>query len=380
MNKMFGLPIAALLALAITTIFNTARDGILAYDSPLGQPATNPYNECPPNSSSIWVRMNTYGSGEIINVPLDIGYASSSGNVNYITGVLWQEIAPVAEVPRWSDHSAKALAVAARTLAYHACGVEGWGGYFAGYWGMDDSQKQSYNPYRTDLDVGGISEKERYRRLVEEVAGIHMTYLSDDFDVQYRNKTGAESSAFPPSPPHLAVDDPVGANYEPLRNPGLAQINANHWASGQDPTADNAKHPAWPDYRSILVHYYTYVSLVDSAGNGLAPGIRWNALKIDWYTSSSQPPILIPGGSYPVKVAVQNTGIIDLPQGQWALSYKWAKAGHSDLSSSKRVWASSTILKGDPPTHSPLRLMTFPIGEQVPTNRSSTSTARQPAS
>ncbi|MFZ1754331.1 MAG: hypothetical protein WBO46_15570 [Caldilineaceae bacterium] len=214
---------------------------------------------------------------------------------------------------------------------------------------MDDSQKQSYNPYRTDLDVGGISEKERYRRLVEEVAGIHMTYLSDDFDVQYRNKTGAESSAFPPSPPHLAVDDPVGANYEPLRNPGLAQINANHWASGQDPTADNAKHPAWPDYRSILVHYYTYVSLVDSAGNGLAPGIRWNALKIDWYTSSSQPPILIPGGSYPVKVAVQNTGIIDLPQGQWALSYKWAKAGHSDLSSSKRVWASSTILKGDPP-------------------------------
>jgi len=50
-----------------------------------------------------------------------------------------------------------------------------------------------------------------------------------------------------------------------------------------------------------------------------------------------------------VKVTVQNTGFVDLPSGQWALSYQWAKAGHTDLNSAKRVWTTATIAKGDPP-------------------------------
>jgi len=114
-----------------------------------------------------------------------------------------------------------------------------------------------------------------------------MTYNNDDFDVQYRDKTGVRTSAFPPSPPHIAVDDPVGTNYGTLSNPGLAQINADFWASGSDGTADDAKHPTWSDYRSILTHYYTGILLLNGAGYNVAPIFRWNTLKIDWYTSSS---------------------------------------------------------------------------------------------
>jgi len=330
--------------------------------SVLAAPASNPYPECPPNTASIWVKCDFFCVGNpTINIPLESGYDmtdadgsgpdTATGYVNYVTGVLWQEIGPVPPaVPRFSDKTMEAMAVAARTLVYHACGVEGWGGIVGGiHRGIDDNQKQNYNPLRPVSELGGEAEKNRYVQAVSRDAGIHMTYLNDDFDVQYRNKTGSRSAPFPtatPTLPHIAVDDPVGATYDPLRNPGLAQINADHWASGS--TANNAKHPAWPDYRSILAHYYSYISLVNSAGNGVAPGIRWNALTIDWYTSSTQPPILIPGGTYPVKVTVQNTGIIDLPQGQWALSYKWAKKGHTDLNSTKRVWTNATIVKGDP--------------------------------
>lgn len=350
------------LAVAKPSEGNENKQGIPT--SVLAAPASNPYVECPPNKTSIWVYCDFFCEGNpIINIPFESGYDTTdidgggpdraTNYVNYIAGVLWQEIGPIPpDVPRFSDSSMESMAVAARTLTYHACGVSGWGGYFGNHRGIDDTNKQNYNPRRPVSELGGEAEKDRYLQAVSRVAGIHMTYSGDDFDVQYRDKTGSRSAPFPtatPTLPHISVSDPVGANYDPLRNPGLAQINADFWASGQDPTANNAKHPAWPDYRSILAHYYTYISLVDSAGNGVAPGIRWNALKIDWYTSSTQPPILVPGGSYPVKVTVQNTGIINLSQGQWALSYKWAKKGHTELNSAKRVWTNATILRGDPP-------------------------------
>ncbi|RME58839.1 MAG: hypothetical protein D6790_11385, partial [Caldilineae bacterium] len=125
--------------------------------------------------------------------------------------------------------------------------------------------------------------------------------------------------------------------------------NADHWASGSDGTADDAKHPRWSDYRSILTHYYTNVWLVDGSGNSVVPATRWNALEIDWLTSNTDPPILSPSGSYTVQVVVQNTGFYDLPQGAWALSYKWKRPGHGEQASANRAWTSATIPKGDPP-------------------------------
>lgn len=292
----------------------------------------NPYPECPPNSTSVWVRMDDFGqSGEIlINVPFEVGYdnadADGAGldfateNVNYVTGVLWQEIGPLPSyVPRWSNESIRAMAVAARTLAYNWCGVESENDHRI----IDDSNKQAYNPHRSDEAMGGAAEKLRYKLIVETTVGIHMTYEGTDFDVQYRDMTGAQTLTGIPAPPHIGVEDPVGANYGPTLKPGMAQINSDHWASGNDPTTDNALHPRWESYQQILTHYYTQIRVVRGvAQERITPEYRWVPLLVNWHTTNNGIPIMEHGTGYPVTFQIQNTGVSTwLGTGQFALIY-----------------------------------------------------------
>lgn len=237
------------------------------------------------------------------------------------------------------------MSIAARTLAYNWCGIETDPG--TGHSIMDDSDKQHYNPHRV-LDPG---EAERYRLIAETTAGIYMTYQGNDFDAKYRSFTGSRTADDTPSPPHIAVEDLVGANYDPVRAPGLAQINSDHWASGDDPTPNDALHPAWPDYRFILIHYYTGIHIRDANGALLTPDNRWNPLSIDWGTPDNQPPVMVRNKSYPVTIRVQNTSIADWTiNGQtWALSYHWAKTGRVDTDSTNRAEIGGTVPKGDPP-------------------------------
>lgn len=285
----------------------------------------NPYPECPPNSTSVWVRMDNYGqNGEIfINVPFEVGYDTTDAdgdgadfateNVNYVTGVLWQEIGPLPPyVSRWSSASIRAMAIAARTLVYNWCGIESYNGYPI----MDDSNKQVYNPHRSDEAMGGKAEKLRYKLIVKTTVGVYMTYEGNDFDVQYRDMTGAQTLTGTLAPPHIGVEDPVGANYGPTLKPGMAQINADHWASGNDPTADEALHPRWESYQQILTHYYTQVQVVRGvAQERLTPNYRWLPLRVDWHTPQNQIPIMYSGNKYTVTFMLQNNGIYTWPGG-----------------------------------------------------------------
>ncbi len=282
--------------------------------------------------------MDDYGqNGEtIINVPFETGFDNTdadgdggpdfaTGNVNYVTGVLWQEIAPVGDVPNWPAESIKAMAIAARTLGYNWCGIE----FDAetGHRIMDDNNKQHYNPHRPDSAISA-AEKERYRRIAETTIGVYMTYGEDDFDAKYRSYTGSYTLEDEPAPPHRSVEDPVGANYDPIRSPGMAQINAAYWASGHDPTPNDRFHPRWSSYLQILTHYYTEIHLKDEGGNQLTPAYRWVPLSVDWHTADNRAPIMYHDQSYEVTFRVQNSGTTVWPgTGQIYLWYHgWDQA------------------------------------------------------
>jgi hypothetical protein len=58
------------------------------------------------------------------------------------------------------------------------------------------------------------------------------------------------------------------------------------------------------------------------------------------------------GGSYPVTIQVQNTGLVDWDSTAdrfWGLSYHWTKVGFEPTDSSNRAWISQTVPIGDPP-------------------------------
>jgi len=322
---------------------------------------SNPYSECPPNSDTIWVRMDNYGTTEetIINVPFEAdsdetdadgsGPDFATSDVNYVTGVLWGEIHPrLPYVSWWSPESIRAVAVAARTLAYDWCGTY----EYDGHRGMDDSNKQAYRPHYSDPGFDE-SDKERYRLIEESTMGIHMTYESDVFDVQYRTLTGSWTDDGDPRPPHVAVPDPVGANYEPTREPGMAQVNADHWASGSDPTVDDRFHPCWSTYRHILVHYYTDVHLRNASGERLTPLRRWNPLSLDLHNPPhNATPIMETGGAYMITVVIQNTSTVpwlwDEPDQYYAFSYRWydPRDPENPLDGSNQAKIQATVNEG----------------------------------
>jgi len=143
-----------LLSVAVTAIISSRT--VVATPNPFISPASvNTHPECPANVTTIWVRMNNHAEyGELtVNVPFEYGIDNTdvdgagsqdiaSGYVNYVTGVLYGEIHPITyyNIARWSDESIRAMAVAARTLAYDQCGTVQVGTH----WGIDDSDKQHY--------------------------------------------------------------------------------------------------------------------------------------------------------------------------------------------------------------------------------------------
>jgi len=217
---------------------------------------------------------------------------------------------------------------------------------------MDDSNKQHYCPHYSDPGFDE-SDNERYRQIEETTAGIHMTYAGDVFDVQYRDRTGSWTDDGDPNPPHAAVSDPVGANYDPTRNPGMAQVNADHWASGSDPTVDDRFHPCWSTYRHILVHYYTDVHLRNASGERLTPLRRWNPLSLDLHNPPhNATPIMETGGAYMITVVIQNTSTVpwlwDEPDQYYAFSYRWydPRDPENPLDGSNQAKIQATVNEG----------------------------------
>jgi hypothetical protein len=156
----------------------------------------------------------------------------------------------------------------------------------------------------------------------------------------------------------LGVDNPISTacdanNYGHYR--GMSQEGASRWARGNQCSyaaqGDMPWNVRWERAEQILVHYYTGIHIRDGSGTRLTSLYRWNPLRITWNTPDNRPPIMYHGGSYPVTIQVQNTGIYDWPiNGQsWAFFYHWAKVGYGEVASGNRAWTTVDVLKGDPP-------------------------------
>lgn len=114
---------------------------------------------------------------------------------------------------------------------------------------------------------------------------------------------------------------------------GLSSQGAVRWAKGDrcyDP--DEGIMPwrvTWDRAEQILFHYYTNVHLRDATGSKLSPDYRWNPLNLE-----NLPSVMMHGGSYTVKVELQNTGTIDWTCGTYSyqLRYRWVKGSNYLLS------------------------------------------------
>ena len=164
----------------------------------------------------------------------------------------------------------------------------------------------------------------------------------------------------------IAVDDPISSHPEIVQycnlypencghGRGMSQKGASRWARGNLSYNVNRDLGAWSvrweRADQILVHYYTGVHMRDANGTRLTPSYRWNPLQINWGTPDNRPPAMFHGGTYPISVEVQNTGVSDwtcgYPDFSYELRYRWAKAGHGEITGGSSASVCGTP-KGDP--------------------------------
>jgi hypothetical protein len=246
-------------------------------------PSPNSHAECPPNSENIWVQVNDHHpnqENETLHIPFESGNVGHNGYtyVNYLLGVLISEIGPTIDFDPVDDETMKAMAIAARTVAYQNCR-----GDFNGHPGIDDSEKQHYDP--TNINNFSQAELDRYQQAIDATKGTYLTYTSSIFDPQYRDTSANPTNET--TAPHLSVFDPAG-DYHNISKTGLPQKNANHWATGLN---HDDFLPQW-NYRQILTHYYTGIHLQNTTGAVLTPDYRWNPLVVDWGGGSTTPLVL----------------------------------------------------------------------------------------
>ena len=185
------------------------------------------------------------------------------------------------------------------------------------------------------------------------------TYPNDDLPAFTEFSSDVWNRTVAGSQPYLmAVDDPISTgcdanNYGHGR--GMSQEGASRWARGNRCSypgqGDDPWSVRWERAEQILVHYYTGVRLRDANKQILIPADRWNPLQINWNTPDNRPPIVYHSNTYPISVEVQNTGVSDwtcgYPNFSYVLTYRWAKAGHGEVTGSSSASVCGTP-KGDP--------------------------------
>lgn len=199
------------------------------------------------------------------------------------------------------------------------------------------------------------------------------TYPNDDLpalteyfaDIRDRTVSGGQ-------PYLIAVDDPISSHPDIVQDGhghGMSQKGASRWVRGNLSFNINRDLGAWSvrweRAEQILVHYYTGVHIRDAGNNNalLTPSYRWNPLQINWGTPDNRPPAMSHGGTYPILVKVQNVGISDwacgYPNFSYELRYRWAKAGHGEVTGSGSASVCGT-LKGDPSPTKNLTIQNIP--------------------
>jgi len=282
--------------------------------TPVAQ-AQNPYPDCPPNSTTIWVNREQHADPfvgpHVVQINFEQGqswdpYESRWLN-NYLAGVLEGEIGGTLEtsLSEWHAMAAQAVAVAARTVAYDWCGAI----VVNGHRGVDDYSRQHYWPGHA------VARASEYRGFVQNTSGQYLTYNGSVFDLQYRKYVGQHTNNRDPNGPHKGIFDPVSSPNE-YSGTGMGVHSANHWAEGQhnavgceggtsvgcDGTSIGQWEPnlQWA-YKRILAHYYTVVEF--EGFSELVPTYhRWNMLN-----TSINVPALPTGATLRVVVRLQNT-------------------------------------------------------------------------
>jgi len=283
--------------------------------------------DCPPQSDNIWVRPNNPAAkfspddpDDAISIPFDTGEVETNGHtyVNYLLGVLMGEVAPADDFRPVDDETLRAMAILARTVAHYNCRLY----TFNGHYGMDDDDKQVYNPpirntWLNDPNMGQ-AEIDRYQQAIDDTDGVTLAYNGRLFDAQYRNRSERWTANYDENndgimEPHKRVYDPAGFYHDNVGNGvGLAQKNANHYALGQNDIG------LLPPYNAsqLLTHYLTQIEFV-----GLEPRLshdwRFNLLTLSFsdgtvpHTLNDQrtaPLILSYDTAYAFGLVVQNTG------------------------------------------------------------------------
>ncbi len=274
----------------------------------------NQYAECPPNSNSMWVEIDTYQfdgtPAQTWQIPFDSGeFMGSDGNiyVNYLLGVLLTEIPPVSDFDP-DEKTMRAMAIMARTVAYKNCGCEllatnpNCSTLYSGHRGMDDREKQGYNPKQRNKF--SLAERAKYQRAIDDTAGMYLTYNGAIFDAQYR-AVSEEWTQYYGGGPHLGIYDPAGIHHQGEGEwPGFPQRNANHYARGEN---HGEQLPPY-DAQRLLAHYLNAVNIV-----GLIPAppntYRFNILHFGGLDDRANNPLLLrTGETYPFSFSVQNSG------------------------------------------------------------------------
>ncbi len=199
------------------------------------------------------------------------------------------------------------------------------------------------------------------------------TYPNDDLPAFTEFSADVWGRTVAGSQPYLvAVDNPISTGCDANNfghGHGMSQEGASRWARGnQCSYAGQGDMPwsvRWERAEQILVHYYTGIHIRDAGNNNarLTPSYRWNPLQINWGTPDNRPPAMSHGGTYPISVKVQNTGISDwtcgYPNFSYELRYRWAKAGHGEVTGSGSASVCGT-LKGDPSPTKNLTIQNIP--------------------
>jgi uncharacterized repeat protein (TIGR01451 family) len=172
----------------------------------------------------------------------------------------------------------------------------------------------------------------------------------------------------------LSVEDPISTACDAntvIHGHGLSQEGASRWARGHECSYTNltaTPYPgnspgtswsvSWTSPEQILFHYYTGVQLRDAANGNqiLSPSFRWNPLSITWANSASSPPTMHLGGTSPVTMYLQNTGLYDWTCDStytYYLFYEWQQVSPTESSqpiphTPEETYPSACgVLKGD---------------------------------
>lgn len=274
----------------------------------LAQAILNP--QCTSIPASIWVKLVARPPQQgpiIVNVNFE----------NYVIGVLEGEMSQVPDIPRFENQALRAGATAIRT----------WGAYFCRkrslsvspeIYGVCDTSSGIQGCYDQEYFPGHSDDVVRYGQQVIATAGIHLRYNNTILDAQHRANNGDPTNPLQDlftatSYPYLkSVPDPVSAGARSQidsQSVGLSQVGSNRWASGVDPSPNDAFHPKWTSYRQILSHYYTEAQVRTSGNQDVTPANRWVPLRTVWNTANGQAPLRMnPGEQKTVTVWIQNTG------------------------------------------------------------------------